>query len=171
MVGLFNTVGHETESETNAAATRLFNALAVVHDMLAGVESGDVTSADDHRERAINEFLQVAPAYESMASFANENQIFVLIEGKTSSAELSELHGLLVRYGISASLRNRDLFGIAAKEVRGVVEVLGRVSFAGRHADWYAVREVVEQVNRLTTLGVAFSRLASLTGNDPQLRN
>lgn len=172
MTGLFNTIGHETESQTKTAASHLFEALASVNQMLAKVELGDIPAADVERQHATNQLSQVASTFEELSTNGSDIPLFLSgADSAISPAELSELQGQLRRYSVSLALRNRDLFGIAAREIRLLVDVLQHVTFVGRHADWYAMRDVVDQVNRLTTLGVTFSRIASLEGNDPQLRS
>jgi hypothetical protein len=174
MTGLFNTSGHETERQTEVAASRLFEGLAIVNQMLSRVELNDVKVANVERQKAIESLIAVASEFEALASRANDTPLFWSRPATTFPSELpqlSELRDQLHRYGISLLLRNRDLFQVAAREIRLLVDVVQHVSFVGRHADWYAVRDVVDQVNRLTTLGVAFSRIASLHGSDPQLQS
>jgi hypothetical protein len=171
MTGLFNTTGHETEGQSEIAASRLFEGLASVNQMLSKVELKDVMAANIERQRAIGLLLNVAPEFEALADSANDIPLFwSMPDMPASTPALSELRDQLHRYGISFLVRNRDLFQIAAREIRLLVDVLQHVTFAGRHADWYAIRDVVDQLNRLTTLGVAFSRIASLHGSDPQLQ-
>ena len=171
MTGLFNTIGHETEHQTEIAASRLFEGLALVNQMLSKVELGDVTAANIDRQNAATLLVSVAPQFEALANSANDRPLsWSMAEMDTFPPELSELRDQLQRYGVSLLLRNRDLFQVAAREIRLLVDVLQHVSFVGRHVDWYAVRDVIDQINRLTTLGVAFSRIASLHGSDPQLQ-
>jgi hypothetical protein len=170
MTGLFNTTGHETESETEFAASRLFEGLATVNTMLSRVEIGDVGAADLERQRAVGLLESVAPEFQRLADLANDRPLRLSAPDSADlSIETSEIRDDLRGYGISSLLRNRDLFRVAAREIRVLVEVVRHATFTGRHADWYPVRDVVYQMNRLTGIGVVFSRIASLNGRDPML--
>jgi hypothetical protein len=175
MTGLFNTMGHETENQTEIAASNLFEGLALVYQMLSKIELKDVKAAHIERQKAAVLLTAAASEFEALAGLANDRPLFwPMPNGPTlpppESFGLSELRDQLHRYGISLLLRNRDLFQVAAREIRLLVDVIQHVAFTGRHADWYVVRDVVDQLNRLTTIGVAFSRIASLHGKDPQLQ-
>lgn len=171
MTGLFNTVGHETEPETREAASNLFDALGGVHRVLADVERGHVDEANGPLGEISKALRAVAQRYEILEGRGNPRPLFLPRPGSPPepAGEVAALQDALRAHGISTSLRNRDLFGVAAKEVRSLADVLDHVHFTGRHGDWYPVRDVVFQVNRLTTLGVVFSRIAALEGRDPHL--
>jgi hypothetical protein len=175
MTGVFNTAGHETEGQAEIAASHLFEGLALVYQMLAKVELKDVAAANIERQKAIVLLATAAPEFEALAAVANDRPLFWAMPATATPppalSPLSELRDKLHRYGVSLLLRNRDLFQVAAREIRLLIDVVQHATFSGRHADWYAVRDVVDQMNRLTTLGVAFSRIASLHGSDPQLQN
>jgi hypothetical protein len=175
MTGLFNTSGHETEGQAEIAASHLFEGLALVNQMLAKVELKDVAAANIERQKAMLLLSTAAPEFETLAGLANDRPLFwAMPDTATPQPEpspVSELREQLHRYGVSLFLRNRDLFQVAAREIRLLIDVVQHASFGGLHADWYAVRDVVDQMNRLTTLGVAFSRIASLHGRDPQLQS
>src|SRR5688572_23476488 len=76
MVGLFNTVGHETETQTKNAAAHLFDCLALVYKMLAKVEIGDAQVANSDREIAAQQLLQVASTYEALALQGSDTPLF-----------------------------------------------------------------------------------------------
>jgi hypothetical protein len=173
MTGVFNTSGHETEGQAEIAASHLFEGLALVNQMLSRVELNDLNAVNVERQKAVALLATAAPEFEELANRANDLPLFWAMPETAISPQfnqLSELRELLHRYGISLLLRNRDLFQVAAREIRSLADVVQHALFVGRHADWYAVRDVVDQMNRLTTLGVAFSRIASLYGSDPQLQ-
>lgn len=171
MTGLFNTVGHETEPETRKAASNLFDALAAVHRTLAAVERGEAAEANGQLGEITGALRAVAERYEMLAGRGNLRPLFLPHPPTRPepAGEVAALQDALRGYGISTSLRNRDLFGVAAREVRALADVLEHVRFTGRHGDWYPIRDVVYQVSRLTTLGVVFSRIAALEGRDPHL--
>lgn len=171
MVGIFNSVGHETEIDTRPAASALFGALATVYEALSLVEVGDAEEANAQVGAASARLREVVPRFDELLVAGTDAPLLAATDPATSPGELSELQERLHSYGYSVSLRNRDLFGIAAREVRLLADTLEHVAFRGRHADWYGVRDVIHQVNRLTDLGVTVSRLASLTGDDPGLRD
>jgi hypothetical protein len=76
MTGLFNTSGHETERQTEVAASRLFEGLGVVNQMLSKVELSDVKEANVERQKAIELLQTVAPEFEALASSANDTPLF-----------------------------------------------------------------------------------------------
>src|SRR4051794_25852391 len=71
MTGLFNTSGHETEGQTEVAASHLFEGLASVNNMLSKVELGDVTAAHIERHKAVESLGAVARTFQELASSAN----------------------------------------------------------------------------------------------------
>ncbi len=170
MVGIFNSVGHETEPATNLAASALFGALASAYQALALVESGDAPAANAQMTAAAAQLRVVAPQYATLFAQGSDAPILASAEPTPSPGNVAELQDQLHQFGYSMSLRNRDLFGIAARESRLLADTLEHVAFTGRHADWYGVRDVVHQINRLTNLGVTISRLAAYTGSDPGLQ-
>ena len=172
MTGLFNTIGHETEGQTGFAAATVFDALSTVNSMLSKVELKDIGSANMERQKAVALLSTAATQFDALAADANDQPLFVSIPTTSVSvAELNELKEQLGRRDISIAMRNRDLFQIAGRELRALMSVIEQAFFLGRHSDWYSMRDVIRQMNRLTGLGVVLSRIASLHGNDPQLLN
>jgi hypothetical protein len=172
MTALFNTIGHETEGATSAAASRVFMGIAAISRMLSSVEMKDETGANLVRGEAAGILRSTVPEFERLAVDASDQTLFTTTPSdQIYSAELSELEQFLREHGLSVGMRNRDIFRISAREVRALIDVLEHISFVGKHVDWYASREVIEQVNRLMTVGVVMSRIASLHGDDPGLRN
>ena len=66
MTGVFNTSGHETESQAEIAASHLFEGLALVNQMLSKVELKDVKLADVERQKAIALLASRAPEFENL---------------------------------------------------------------------------------------------------------
>ncbi len=168
MPGVFNTTGHETEGETRGAAHDLLNGLASVYQALALVEAGDGEAARSMAANAGDYLRTVASPYDELFARGNDSPVLATMPPQ-ADREWPGLQEQLQRYGYSTSIRNRDLFGIAAREIRQLADLLDHVNFEGRPSDWYGVRDVIRQVTRLTEVGVTVSRLASLTGSDPDL--
>ena len=173
MTGLFNTIGHETAGATSEAASHVFEGLAGAHRALARAERNDRGAAEADQRAAAGVLILAAAEFEALAERANDRPIATRSDAAANSPLdpmlLAELHGVLSDHGISAGLRNRDLFQIPAREARSLADALTHANFVGRHADWYVFRDVLAQVNRLTSLGVALSRLAAFDGSDPDL--
>jgi hypothetical protein len=170
MTALFNTIGHETEQDTSVASAELFRGLAQINDALWNVERRNPGGARAAAEQAAQVLRTVEASFEQIANQAGD---FLLFQDppvpQASSIELAELWSALRAYGVGLPLRNNDVPRVAAREIRGLIDVLDHAQFTGRHADWYASRDIINQTNRLTSLGVLLSRVSALHGGDPRL--
>lgn len=166
MTGIFNNIGHEFEDQADAAASVLFLGLASVNQMLSRVELSDVNGAIEEKANTTRILTDAQERFEELLNVVDDRPWPELPHAEND--ERTELLELLDSYDVSAH-GSRDLFGIAVSEVHTLEETVKLAPFTGGHRDWYSVRDVVRQMNRLTTLGVVCSRMASLNGDDPRL--
>ena len=169
MTGLFNAIGHETEGISAQASAGLHEDLAEVHRMLAQLENQDVFGAEQRRESVVAGLRNTAAGFRDVARNAGEYPLFAPGSPAATALETPALLDQLTNAGYRLPMSNPDLPRMASVEVDRLAGVLDTVQFQGLHRDWYAIRDILDQTERITSLGVAASRISALHGGDPDL--